>query len=140
MARGKLPQDGELRIGAVTLPAGRRIRASFGSGDAVTWMTSQEVTDIPLIGWACTDQWQDALLIAAVLRSWEDRFGARLLQVGWAEIRLIVERPPRTLPEARAVAAEHFAFADECGGQGLSTVPAIAPSLINAPFWSFWWD
>jgi hypothetical protein len=265
LASGKLPRDGELRIGAVTLPAGHRIRASFGSGDPVAWLTGQEVTDtprawamlsdahehtglvpvlagnrgpqglrpwddggeflapadltgldhldaaqvlasrwdrrlpplaeddpqsaadraplsrqfpglaprqdqelsiaergqaigslpaehlalvpanrpadvLPLIGWGGTDQFEDARPIAAVLRSWEDRFGAKLLQVGWAEIRLIVERPPRTLPEALAVAAEHLAFADECAGQGLTAVGAIAASLIDAPFWSLWWD
>ena len=34
------------------------------------------------------------LPITAVLRSWEDRFGARLLQIGFDRIRLLVERPP----------------------------------------------
>ncbi len=53
--------------------------------------------------------------IAAVLRTWEDRFGARLLNVGpGAEIRLLVQRPPATRQAAQRVAAEHYAFADEC--------------------------
>lgn len=75
-----------------------------------------------------------------MLRSWEDRFGARLVEAGHAEIRLLVDRPPRTLDHAQAVAAEHYAVADECSGRGLSTIPAIAASLIGSPFWSFWWD
>jgi hypothetical protein len=42
---------------------------------------------LPLIGWdGAANHWEDALVIAAVLRSWEDRFGARLLRVGFAEI------------------------------------------------------
>jgi hypothetical protein len=263
MARGTLPRNGEVRIGAVQLPAGRRILAP-GSGHPVAWMTGQPVTDIPrawamlsdahdqtglvpvllagldarglrpwdseeldppadtaqldrldaaailrsrwdrslpppggadaqelkdrapfsrpfpglapaqehelslaargqaisslqaahlglvpaprpadvlpLVGWVGSDRFEDSLPIAAVLRSWEDRFGATLLEAGYAEIRLLVSRPPTTRDAAEAVAAEHFAFADECGGQGLISVSAIAASLIDAPFWSFWWD
>jgi hypothetical protein len=240
MARGKLPSDGELRIGAVILPAGRRVFGAGSPGGPVAWITSQPVTDaprawamltdahdqtgllpvllmpapglrpweelggpcgitglddldaasilsarwdgqmsdddqedehepwqaglrvpfsrrfpglalglvpaarpadiLPLIGWLGSDRFDSALPIAAVLRSWEDRFGARLVEAGHDEIRLLVDRPPRTLDHARAVAAEHYALADECGGRGLSTVPAIAASLIGSPFWAFWWD
>jgi hypothetical protein len=43
--------------------------------------------------------------IGSVLRSWEDRFSARLLNVGpGAEIRLLVERPPRTRGTAEKIA------------------------------------
>ena len=75
-----------------------------------------------------------------MLRSWEDRFGARLLDIGFAEIRLLVDRPPRSLEAAQRIAAEHFAFCDECGGQGLRDISSIAVSLVNAPIWTFWWD
>lgn len=95
---------------------------------------------LPLIGWLASDQFEDALPVAAVLRSWEDRFGARLLEIGFAEIRLLVERPPHSVESAQRIAAEHYAFCDECGGQGLSQIPLITPSLVNAPFWAFWWD
>lgn len=96
---------------------------------------------LPAVGWLATDQFQTTLPIAAVLRSWEARFGARLLAVGpGARIRLLVERPPRTTEAAQAVAAEHFAFCDECAGQGLRDIPGITASLVNAPTWTFWWD
>jgi hypothetical protein len=95
---------------------------------------------LPLTGWLGSDQFDSNLPIAAVLRSGEERFGARLIEAGHAEIRLLVDRPPRSLPEARAIAAEHRAFADECGGRGLSTIPAIATALVSSPFWSFWRD
>jgi len=93
----------------------------------------------PAIGWLASDQFDDALPIAAVLRSWEDRFGARLLEVGFAQIRLLVERPPATIEAACAIAAEHFAFCDEAQ-VGLHDVGQIAASLVNAPIWTFWWD
>lgn len=96
---------------------------------------------LPLLGWTgAGNHYQDALPLAAVLRSWEDRFGARLLQVGFAEIRLLVERPPRDVQSAERVAAEHYAFCDECGGKGLTTISEISINLVNAPIWTFWWD
>jgi hypothetical protein len=77
---------------------------------------------------------------AAVLRSWKARFGARLLTIGPDRIQLLAERPPRTVTAAQRLAAEHFAFCNECGGQGLRYVAAIAASLEGAPLWTFWWD
>jgi Domain of unknown function (DUF4253) len=74
-----------------------------------------------------------------VLRSWEDRFGARLLEVGFDDIRLLVSRPPQTLEAAQPIAAEHFAFADDAH-KGLHHVGWIARALVNNPFWDFWWD
>jgi Domain of unknown function (DUF4253) len=93
------------------------------------------------VGWCTTDQFQSPLPIAAVLRSWEARYGARLLALGpGAQIQLLVERPPRTTEAAQAIAAEHLAFCDECAGQGLRDIPGITASLVNAPTWTFWWD
>jgi hypothetical protein len=74
-----------------------------------------------------------------VLRSWEDRFGARLLEVGFEDIRLLVSRPPQTLEAAQRIAAEHFAFSDEAH-KGLHGVGEIARAVVNNPFWDFWWD
>jgi uncharacterized protein DUF4253 len=73
----------------------------------------------------------------------EARFGAVLLEVGFAHIRLVVQRPPRTREAAQAVAAEHFAMCDEFwamepGRPALTTVQQIAAYVIGAPFWGFW--
>ena len=79
--------------------------------------------------------------IAAVLRTWEDRFGGRLLNVGpGAEIRLLVQRPSATREAAQRVAAEHYAFADECGECGRSNIKTTSSRLVDAPTWQFWWD
>ena len=97
------------------------------------------------VGWSCFDDYGDGIpngvWIGAVLRSWENRFGARLLSIGpSAVIRLLVQRPPRTIEAAEKIAAEHSAFCDECAGQGLRSVREIAPVLVDAPIWTFWWD
>ena len=92
------------------------------------------------LGWAgvTNTAWTPAQ-VSAVLRSWEDRFGARLLGVGFAEFRLVVSRPPRTLDEALPIAAEHVAFCDECARMGLRHVRELAGVLVDNPFWDFWW-
>jgi hypothetical protein len=102
---------------------------------------------LAIVGWstfddpASGDEPRNGAWIAAVLRSWEDRFGARLLNVGpGAVIRLLVQRPPRSLEAARRIAAEHRVFADECAGPGASDIPSISASIVNSPIWTFWWD
>lgn len=96
---------------------------------------------LPLIGWNGTaNRYRSALPVAAVLRSWEDRLGATLLQVGFAEIRLLVTRPPRSTDAAQLLAAEQYAFCDECAGQGLHDIPAITDHLMKSAIWTFWWD
>lgn len=96
---------------------------------------------LPVIGWLATDaELPDALEIAAVLRSWEKRFGARLFQVGpGGELWLLVESPPRTLEAALALAAEHIVFSHE-SQNGARSVRELAPALLGAPTWRFWWD
>jgi hypothetical protein len=94
---------------------------------------------LPRIGWAGASNHRTASELAVVLRSWEDRFSARLLEVGFEAIRLLVSRPPQTLAAAQPIAAEHVAFADEAH-QGLRWVDGIARAVVNNPFWDFWWD
>jgi len=94
---------------------------------------------LPRLGWAGACNNRTVSELAVVLRSWEDRFGARLLEVGFDDIRLLVSRPPQTLEAAQPIAAEHFAFADEAH-KGPQHVGEIARALVNNPFWDFWWD
>jgi hypothetical protein len=108
---------------------------------------------LPVVGWITTDDdlgyapfppepVSPAVWMAAVLRSWEDRFGARLLNIGpGAEIRLLIHRPPLAPDTASIVAAEHWAFADECDDCGHADIAQIITALQNQPpIWQFWWD
>ena len=78
--------------------------------------------------------------LSAVLRSWEDRSGARLIHLGFDTMDLLVERPVLTQEAAHAVAAEHFAFCPDNIGQGPGTIRRYAAGLPEAPIRSFWWD
>jgi hypothetical protein len=95
---------------------------------------------LPRLGWIGAANHRTASEIAAVLRSWEDRYSARLLEVGFADIRLLVSRPPQTTQAAEPIAAEHFAFSNETARRGCHEIDAITRALVNNPFWDFWWD
>jgi len=93
-----------------------------------------------VIGWGGLVNCGESLLeLTAVLRSWEDRFGARLVDVGYADLRLFVERPPRTLVTAQRLAAEQAVLGGDCV-DGARDIPGIAARLVNGPVWTFWWD
>lgn len=84
-------------------------------------------------------------LLSAVLRSWEDRFGAVLLEVGFNHIRLLARRPPRTLRDAQAVAAELWPICNEFRpidrpGTAVCEIASIAECILDIPIWSMWWD
>jgi hypothetical protein len=114
-----LAVDGHLGLAAVTRPS-----------------------DVPwAVGWTGpVNHHSDIGELCAVLRSWEERFGAYLVGVGFDTLTLGVERPPSTAPQALAVAAEHFAACPDNVWQGAGALEAYAADLVGSPVWSFWWD
>lgn len=99
--------------------------------------------DIPAaIGWSGPlNHENDVARLCAVLRSWEDRFGIRVVALGFDTLTVSVGRPPTTSAEARALAAEHFAFCPDSIDQGTNSLEEYAEKeLLNQVTWSFWWD
>ncbi|ARP70785.1 DUF4253 domain-containing protein [Streptomyces pluripotens] len=99
--------------------------------------------DIPAaIGWAGPVNYEcDVARLCAVLRSWEDRFGIRVVALGLDTLVVSVAAPPATRAEAEAVAAEHFALCPDTIGQGdRESLQAYAKDLVGAHTWTFWWD
>src|SRR5690606_31158502 len=91
--------------------------------------------------------WQGALNhnertapLAAVLRSWEDRFGVRVVGLGFNTLELSVAAPPITTRHAVHVAAEHWAFCPDVLFQGPGTLTGYAEEIRGKTSWSFWWD
>jgi hypothetical protein len=74
--------------------------------------------------------------LSAVLRSWEDRFGVRVVAVGFDTLELSVAAPPVTFEHACQVAAEHLAFCPD----RIESLEEYAKGLVEADRWSFWWD
>ncbi|MDF5753206.1 DUF4253 domain-containing protein [Spongiactinospora sp. TRM90649] len=91
--------------------------------------------------------WQGALHhnewtppLAAVVRSWEERFGARVVAVGFNTLELSVAAPPTTYEHTLHVAAEHWAFCPDSIVQGPGTLEEYAEQIAGVNAWSFWWD
>ncbi|GAA1571067.1 DUF4253 domain-containing protein [Actinomadura kijaniata] len=91
--------------------------------------------------------WQGALNhnewtapLSAVVRGWEDRFGARVIGLGFNTLELSVAAPPVTIRHALQVAAEHWAFCPDILFQGPGTLAGYAEEIRGKHWWSFWWD
>ena len=112
------------RIGLVPAPRGADALTALG------WLGPANLID-------------DVAPISAVVRTWEDRFGARVLGIGPDTLDLSVAAPPLDLDHALRVAAEHFAFCPDNIWQGnprADTLAAYAESILAVNHWSFWWD
>ncbi|BCL13876.1 DUF4253 domain-containing protein [Micromonospora sagamiensis] len=113
--------DGRARLGLVPAARGADTLALTG------WTGPMNITG-------------DTGKIASVVRSWEERFGARVIGVGFDTLRLSVAAPPTTTEHALRVAAEHFAFCPDNIWQGSGTLAEYADEIIGANIWVFWWD
>jgi hypothetical protein len=93
------------------------------------------------IGWqGSVNHTEDMPALSSVLRSWEDRFGIRVIELGPDVLVATVASPPATMAEAERVGAEHFAFCPDNVIQGPGTITEYAASIRGEDMWSFWWD
>jgi hypothetical protein len=96
---------------------------------------------LAVMGWQGAlhhNEW--AVPLSAVVRSWEDRFGARVVGMGFNTLDLSVAAPPVTEEHALYVAAEHWAFCPDSIVQGPGTLADYADQIRGQNAWSFWWD
>lgn len=77
--------------------------------------------------------------LSAVLRSWEDRFGAVLTTVDFDAIEVEVTRLPGA-DLAVPVGYEHYGFCPDNIDQGAGTLSAYARQISDTRTWDFWWD
>jgi len=95
---------------------------------------------IAVLGWDGAQNHTGAAEVALVTHSWEQRFGGRVIGLGYDTLEMSVAAPPTTLEHARQVAAEHFALCPDNIAQGPEDFDLYAQHLVGAPNWSFWWD
>ncbi|WP_225805130.1 DUF4253 domain-containing protein [Streptomyces sp. NK15101] len=80
-------------------------------------------------------------LLCALLRSWEDRFGARLVAAFHSELHVSVARPPVEAEHATLLALEHvLSTADNIVDDPPTPFSEYAADLVGRTSWSFWWD
>lgn len=77
---------------------------------------------------------------AAVMRMWEQEYGAKVVTVSPDVIEMSVERPPQTREAAMALARQHFIYCADIVQQGTGTLEVLANTLLNGHVWYFWWD
>ncbi|MFF2722097.1 DUF4253 domain-containing protein [Streptomyces sp. NPDC058011] len=117
---------------------------SWLGGTRMALVPARRSADIPAaIGWSGpVNHENDVARLCAVLRSWEDRYDVRVVVLGFDTMTVSVGRPPTTLAEARALAAEHYAFCpdniDQSPPYDLDVYAEKA--ILNQEAWSFWWD
>ncbi|MEV4877368.1 DUF4253 domain-containing protein [Streptomyces cyaneofuscatus] len=117
---------------------------SWLGGARMALVPARRSADIPAaIGWSGpVNHENDVARLCAVLRSWEDRYDARVVVLGFDTMIVSVGRPPTTPEEARALAAEHYAFCpDNIDQSPPYDLDVYAEKhLLDQEVWSFWWD
>lgn len=76
---------------------------------------------------------------AAVLRSWEDRFGAALVGIGFDTLLVQVGQVPQSAEQIDGLLREHYAYCPDNIDQGLDA-DEFRAGLTEWTHWSFWWD
>lgn len=93
---------------------------------------------LALIGWSAD---APLPLLCALLRSWEDRFGAQIVAAFGSELHVSVARPPFEEEHANLLALEHvLSTADNIVDDPPTPFPEYAMGLKGRRSWSFWWD
>jgi hypothetical protein len=117
------------------------------AGDLLLVPATRPADAIARLGWYGAGNWLlEPADVAAVLRSWEDRFGAYVLAAGPADLDLVVTRPPRSTEQCRVLADEHYAFCVDnfypqtLPEQEVISVERYAAALRGTLTWHFWWD
>ncbi|WP_216899348.1 DUF4253 domain-containing protein [Nocardia alni] len=92
-----------------------------------------------LIGWAgAINYTRKVEMVSSVLRSWEERFGVRVVKIGCSTLELSVAAPPVTMPEARRITLEHAGFCPSIWSDDV-TVESYAAGLVGKSAWRFRW-
>ncbi|MFE2876297.1 DUF4253 domain-containing protein [Streptomyces roseus] len=128
---------------AALVLADELIRDGVLPGPRLALVPAGRGADVPTaMGWrGAVNHEGDTALLTAVMRSWEERFGARVVALGFDELHLSVAAPPPTDSAALPVAAEHFAFCPDNVWQGSGSVRAYADEAVTGVgHWAFWWD
>lgn len=128
-------------IGSAEPPQAVAARSGHRRGHLAIVPAARPADALTVLGWmgAC-NRGADVAELSAVLRSWEDRFGAVLVNLDDAVLWLSVAAPPRTQQQCLHVAAEHFSFCPDVDRENPRPLQTYAGTLLNAPAWRFWWD
>src|SRR5262249_14680545 len=82
----------------------------------------------------------DATSQVAVLRYWNEIYGAELAGLSGDVMELEPARKPLSKEEALRLAQEQYWFCYDIVEQGVGTIENLAAGLMGSSVWYFWWD
>ncbi|MEU9172354.1 DUF4253 domain-containing protein [Streptomyces sp. NPDC048420] len=111
----------------------------FAASFVLALVPARRSADVPaLMGWS---HGGPQPLLGALLRSWEGRFGARVVAAYGGELHVSVARPPLDPADAERLALEHvLSTADNIVDDPPTPFPEYARELVGRTQWRFWWD
>jgi hypothetical protein len=132
------------QVVAETEPAADRLARELAGGGRRLGLvpTARGADAIAALGWwgACNVV-DDTAQLSAVLRSWEERFSAEVVGIGFDTLEVSVASPPRDPDQALRLAAEHFACCpDNVWPYEGEALRQYAGELVGAGAWTFRWD
>lgn len=89
--------------------------------------------------WGSWNDVPSSEVLVAALRSWRDRYGAKLVGISRDTWSLLVDRPPTTRGEALVLAREMVALCSDLLGE-VETLQGQAALTMNNRWWNLWWD
>ena len=95
---------------------------------------------ISYMGWTGNATYDTTEAIATAVRSWEERYGARVVQAGPNSLTIAIDRPPANSDEAAAL-SEELVLLDpdlEAGGAPIPVVE-LGDGLLGQHLWTLWW-
>lgn len=82
-----------------------------------------------------------AAVQVAVMKYWNERWGAEVVAMVSGAMEMRVLEPPTTWQEALELAKEYYLYSPDVVDQWLEgSLQALAGRLLNGHVWKFWWD
>jgi hypothetical protein len=96
---------------------------------------------LSFMGWTGNATYDVAEAVAVAVRSWEERYGARVVVVGPNSLTLVITKPPATSAEAAALSQELVLIDPDLEVPG-AVIPTVAlnDGLLGQHQWTFWWQ
>jgi hypothetical protein len=138
------PDPATLTMDAAALAwADREPQFAFTSRDTVIGLIqASHGYQVPgLLSWNGAANYDfDAALHVAVLRYWQQRYGAELVTLTGDQIELLVARPPRDPATLAQAAVEMLGYCPDLDVLGTGMIAVLANEVVPHRRWSFWWD
>jgi hypothetical protein len=140
----EVPDPATLTVDPAALAgAERQPQFAFTSRDTVIGLIqARHGWEVPgLLSWSGAVNYDlDGAHHVAVLRWWQERYGAELVTLTRDQIELLVARPPRDPATMVQVAVEMLGYCPDLDVLGTGMVAVLANEVVPHRRWSFWWD